>query len=93
LVFAEPDGAPIHPDKFRKRFEVRIGRSGLPPIRFHDLRHTYATLALRAGVHPKVVAEVLGHANISITLDTYSHAIPAMQESAAATVARLVFGS
>jgi integrase len=93
LVFAEPDGSPIHPDKFRKRLEVRIGRSGLPPIRFHDLRHTYATLALRAGVHPKVVAEVLGHANISITLDTYSHAIPAMQESAAATVARLVFGS
>jgi integrase len=92
LVFAEPDGSPIHPDKFRKRFEVRIGRSGLPPIRFHDLRHTYATLALRAGVHPKVVAEVLGHANISITLDTYSHAIPAMQESAA-TIARLVFGS
>jgi integrase len=93
LVFAEPDGTPIHPDKFRKRFEVRIGRSGLTPIRFHDLRHTYATLALRAGVHPKVVAEFLGHANISITLDTYSHAIPAMQESAAATVARLVFGS
>ena len=70
-----------------------VGRSGLPPIRFHDLRHTYASLALRAGVHPKVVAEVLGHANISITLDTYSHAIPAMQESAAATVARLVFGT
>jgi integrase len=93
LVFAEPDGSPIHPDKFRKRFEIRIARSGLPRIRFHDLRHTYATLALRAGVHPKVVAEVLGHANISITLDTYSHAIPAMQESAAATVARLVFGS
>jgi hypothetical protein len=57
-VFAEPDGTPIHPDKFRKRFEVRIGRSGLPPIRFHDLRHTYATLALRAGVHPK--AEEVG---------------------------------
>jgi integrase len=93
LVFAEPDGLPIHPDEFRKRFEIRIARSGLPPIRFHDLRHSYATLALRAGVHPKVVAEVLGHANISITLDTYSHAIPAMQESAAATIARLVFGS
>jgi integrase len=93
LVFAEPDGTPIHPDKFRKRFEVRIGRSGLPPVRFHDLRHTYATLALQAGVHAKVVPEILGHANIGITLDTYSHAIPAMQESAAATVARLVFGS
>jgi integrase len=51
------------------------------------------TVMLLSGVNPKVVAEVLGHANISITLDTYSHAIPAMQESAAATVARLVFGS
>jgi integrase len=93
LVFAEPDGSPVHPDKFRKRFETRIGRSGLPPIRFHDLRHSYATLALRAGVHPKVVSEILGHANIGITLDIYSHAIPAMQERAAETVAALVFGS
>jgi integrase len=92
LVFAEPDGTPIHPDKFRKRFEVRIGRSGLTPIRFHDLRHTYATLALQAGVHGKVVSGILGHANIGITLDTYSHAIPAMEESAAETVAALVFG-
>jgi integrase len=93
LVFAEPSGSPIHSDKFRKRFEVRIGRSGLPPIRFHDLRHTYATLALQAGIHAEVVSGILGHANIGITLDTYSHAIPAMQESAAATVARLVFGA
>ncbi len=51
----------------------------LPPIRLHDLRHTHATLALQAGVHPKVVSERLGHATVSITLDTYSHAIPAMQ--------------
>ena len=93
LVFAEPDGSPIHPDRFRKRFEHRVERSGLPRIRFHDLRHTYATLALSAGVHPKVVSEVLGHASISITLDIYSHAIPAMQESAAERVAALVFGS
>jgi integrase len=92
LVFAEPDGAPIHPDRFRVRFEHRVTRSGLSRIRFHDLRHTYATLALQAGVHAKVVSEILGHANIGITLDTYSHAIPAMQESAAETVAALVFG-
>jgi integrase len=93
LVFAEPDGSPIHPDRFRKRFEHRVERSGLPPIRFHDLRHTYATLASQAGVHAKVVSEILGHANIGITLDTYSHAIPSLQESAAETVAALVFGS
>jgi integrase len=92
LVFAEPDGQPIHPDRFRKRFEHRVQRSGLPAIRFHDLRHTYATLALQAGIHAKVVSEILGHASISITLDTYSHAVPGLQESAADTVAALVFG-
>jgi integrase len=92
LVFCEPDGSPIHPDRFRKRFEHRVARSGLPLIRFHDLRHTYATLALQAGVHAKVVSEILGHASIGITLDTYSHAVPGLQESAAETVAALVFG-
>ena len=64
----------------------------LPVIRLHDLRHTHATLALAAGVHPKVVQERLGHANIAITLDTYSHAVPALEEQAARTVAALVFG-
>jgi integrase len=53
---------------------------------------THATLALAAGVHPKVVQERLGHANIAITLDTYSHAVPALEEEAARTVAALVFG-
>lgn len=62
----------------------------VPRIRLHDLRHTWATLALRAGVHPKVVQERLGHANISITMDTYSHVMPDMQESAAELVAALV---
>ena len=57
----------------------------------HDLRHTHATLALQAGIHPKIVSERLGHATVSITLDTYSHAIPAMQEEAAALIAGLVF--
>jgi integrase len=63
----------------------------LPKIRLHDLRHTHATLALQADVHPKVVSERLGHATVSITLDTYSHAIPAMHEEAAALIAGLVF--
>jgi integrase len=66
--------------------------AGVPIIRLHDLRHTHATLALAAGVHPKVVQERLGHANIAITLDTYSHAVPALEEEAARTVAALVFG-
>jgi integrase len=66
-------------------------RSSLVDSRMHDLRHTHATLALAAGIHPKVVSERLGHATVSITLDTYSHAIPALQEEAAERIAgRLV---
>ncbi len=56
----------------------------------HDLRHTHPTLALEAGVHPKVISERLGHATIAITLDTYSHAIPAMEEEAAERIAALL---
>ena len=58
-------------------------RRGLPPIRFHDLRHAHATLMLLQGVHPKVVSERLGHASVGITLDTYSHVLPTMQAEAA----------
>ena len=92
LVFARPDGTPIHPDRVSKMFNRHVACSGLRRIRLHDLRHTHATIALRAGIHPKVVSERLGHGSITITLDTYSHAIPAMQEEAAETVAALVNG-
>jgi integrase len=91
LVFCREDGAPLHPDSFSQAFERHAVAAGLPHIRLHDVQHTWATLALRAGVPPKVVSEILGHANIGITLDTYSHAIPAMQEEAGATVAALIF--
>jgi integrase len=67
-------------------------RAELPQIRFHDLRHTHATLALQAGVHPKVVGERLGHTTVAMTLDVYSHAIPALQQDAAVTAAGLVSG-
>jgi integrase len=90
-VFASDDGGPIHPDAFTARFEALVKRAGVPRIRFHDLRHTYATLALRRNVHPKIVSETLGHSSVSITLDTYSHAIPSMAEDAAQTVADLIF--
>jgi integrase len=93
LVFTRQDGAPLHPEYVRRRFDRRIARAGLPRIRFHDLRHTHATLALQAGVHPKVVSERLGHATVAITLDVYSHAIPALHQDAAATVANLVTGA
>jgi integrase len=71
----------------------RRSREHLEWGRRSDLRHTHATLALRAGIHPKVVSESLGHATVSITLDTYAHAIPAMQEEAAALIAGLVFAA
>jgi hypothetical protein len=67
--------------------------AGLPRIRLHDLRHTHATLALEAGIHPQVISERLGHSTVSITLDIYSHAIPALQETAAELVAALVLGA
>lgn len=92
LVFTTLDGSPLHPGQFSGRFDRLVKAAGVPRIRLHDLRHTHATLALQAGIHPKVVSERLGHSNIAITLDTYSHAIPALEEEAAAKVAALVFG-
>ena len=89
-VFTREDGSPWHPDRARKLFEQAVKDVDVPRIRMHDLRHTWATLALRAGVNPKVVQERLGHANISITMDTYSHVLPDLQESAAELVASLV---
>ena len=93
LVFARVDGSAIHPGQFSDRFDRLVKSAQLPRIRLHDLRHTHATLSLQAGIHPKVVSERLGHSNITITLDTYSHAIPALQEDAASKVAALVFGA
>jgi integrase len=90
LVFTAPDGEPIHPVLFTYYFRRRMFASGMRPIRLHDLRHTHATLALQAGVHPKVVSERLGHSTIAITLDTYSHVLPSMQREAAEAVAALV---
>jgi integrase len=91
LVFAKEDGEAPHPEIVSRFFRQAVKRALLPEIRLHDLRHTHATLALRAGIHPRVVSERLGHATVSITLDTYSHAIPAMQKEAAARIAELVF--
>jgi integrase len=92
LMFAMPDGRPIHPERFSREFAETVARSDFPRIRLHDLRHTWATLALQAGVHPKVVQERLGHSNIAITLDIYSHVVPAMQTDAADRVASIVLG-
>ena len=93
LVFTAENGAALDPESVSRYWRQAIKRAMLPPIRLDDLRHTHATLALQAGVHPKVVSERLDHATVSITLDTYSHAIPAMQEEAATLIAGLVFAT
>jgi integrase len=91
LAFTNEVGEPVHPSGFSYLFESRVRRSGLPRIRLHDLRHTYATVALAAGVHPKIVSERLGHATIAVTLDLYSHVTPAIDAEAAALVASKIF--
>ena len=76
-----------NPENLVKRsFKALLERAGLPEIRFHDLRHTCATLLFGRGVHPKHVQELLGHATVAITLDTYSHVLPNMQHSAVAAM-------
>jgi integrase len=82
LVIDRGDGGPLHPDTLSSRWRLFLRRSGLPHIRFHDLRHAHATLMLLQGVHPKVVSERLGHASVGITLDIYSHVLPSMQQDA-----------
>lgn len=83
LVFTTSTGKPISQRNLSRHFYGALDRSGLPRIRFHDLRHTAATLLLKENVHPKVVQEMLGHSNIMVTLDTYSHVIPGMQQETA----------
>jgi len=83
LVFCAENGAPQDPDNFRRTFNMLIEKAGVPKIRIHDLRHTHATLLLAAGMHPKIVSERLGHAEITTTMNTYSHILPSMQRQAA----------
>jgi integrase len=84
LVFPDCQGRPINgKNLLRAYFRPHLAHAGLPLIRFHDLRHTAATLLLGRGVNPKVVSEMLGHSTIAITLDIYSHVVPHMQQQAA----------
>jgi len=86
-VFTDEVGNSLEPELVSRMFRRYLGSAGLPPIRLHDVRHSYATLALKAGVHPKVVSERLGHATIAITLDIYSHVTPSIARDAANVVA------
>jgi integrase len=92
LVFARPDGRPLHPDYFSQTFDRTVKKLGLRKVRLHDLRHTYATLALRAGVDPKTVSARLGHATVAFTLDVYTKAVPQLDREAASKIAGLIFG-
>jgi integrase len=92
LVFTRPDGAGLHPQRFSGWFAQHARRAGLPVIRLHDVRHSYATAGLAAGVPLKVMSERLGHANTQITADLYQHVLPAMDADAAARVAAIIDG-
>lgn len=93
FVFANPVGEPIHPNTLADHFHNLIKVSKLPAIRIHDLRHGHATLMMENGEHPKVVSERLGHANISITMDLYSHVTPTMQRQASDRLEKLIEGN
>jgi integrase len=90
LIFSSTVGTPLDLRNVVREYKDILKQAGLPNLRFHDLRHTAATLMLQQGVHPKVVQERLGHSQISLTLDTYSHVLPSMQEDAAQKLDDLV---
>ena len=91
LVFRTPSGQPINADSLAKHFKSILNLAGLPRVRLYDLRHTAATIALAAGVSPKVVSEQLGHASTAFTLDTYAHVLPHMQDEAVARIEAVLF--
>ena len=92
LLFVWPDGRALHPDTITALFHKHCKAAGLPRIRLHDVRHSYATAALKAGIAPKVISERLGHSTAAFTLQTYTHVIPGMDQAAADQVAALILG-
>jgi integrase len=86
FVYTREDGEPMQPRSLTQAWRQAIGKTGLPRIRLHDLRHGHATHLLASGVPPKIASERLGHSRVGITLDLYSHVLSGMQEDAAARV-------
>jgi integrase len=93
LVFADEIGAALPPKRVTKAFGRAVGRSGLPSITLHGLRHTFASVALGAGVQTTIVADVLGHSSAQITADLYSHVTEPMSRDASDRVAAAMFGT
>jgi len=89
LLFCWTDGRPIYPETITDQFNRLVDRADLPAITLHDVRHTYATMSLRAGVNPKIVSVRLGHATVAFTLDTYTADVPELHHAAAETVSDL----
>lgn len=83
FVFTSGKGTPLEPRNVTRQFKELLAAAKLPNIRLHDLRHSCATLLLAQGVNPRVVMETLGHSQVSLTLNTYSHVLPALQRDAA----------
>jgi integrase len=92
LVFTRLNGDWWNPDSISSAFRRAVGVAGVPVIRLHDVRHSHASLLLKAGVNAKVVSERLGHSSVAFTLDTYAHVLPGMQPEAAEMFMRLVLG-
>jgi integrase len=90
MIFTSTIGTPLEPRNLNRQFTKLLEQLGLPHMRFHDLRHTCASLLLAQGVHPRVVMETLGHSRISETMDRYSHVIPALQQDAADRLDKLL---
>jgi len=90
LVFTQEHSGPYEPVQISHAFSKLVSGSEFEGLRFHDLRHTAATLMLSQNVHPKIVSERLGHASVHITLDTYSHVLPHLQDEAAAAMDRIL---
>jgi integrase len=86
FVCAREDGEPQQPNSIGHAWDRFLASTDLPRIRFHDLRHSHASALLKSNIHPKIVSERLGHSRVGLTLDTYSHVIPGMQEGAAAAI-------
>jgi integrase len=94
LIFASERGTPLDGHNFVRRvFEPALRRAGLPKVRFHDLRHSFASLLIAQGEHPKLISEQLGHASVQITLDRYGHLLPASYDSAGERLDAALFGA
>ncbi|HEY8864495.1 MAG TPA: site-specific integrase, partial [Candidatus Dormibacteraeota bacterium] len=90
FVFAHPDGSPLDGSVVTHQFQKLLKRAGLPRLRFHDLRHSCASLLLAQGVSARMVMETLGHSNISTTMDIYSHVMPSLRQDAADAMDRVL---